>query len=312
MAKIVVFKRGYLYLILWIDALMPRLENPVGMKVFYKEESRTVSSIQELTPDNNSDFKLEATSIWSFPTRGNWASHKGDYRGNFAPQIPRNVIERYSVKGDTVLDPMVGSGTTLIEAKLTGRNGIGVDINQKPLEISKKRLEEIPNELTTSQSLFLGDARNLNKIQDNEIDLICTHPPYLNIIRYSENNPHDLSYTGSVKYFINEMVKIASECFRVLKGDKFLAILIGDTRKHRHYIPLSTYVLKTFLDAGFILREDIIKHQWNCKSTPLWRKQSMKYNFHMIMHEHLYIFRKPKINENITKLKYSSKNNGII
>ncbi len=282
------------------------------MKEFYKSYNET-NNVQQTSSDNGvSDFRLEATTIWSFPERGSWASHKGDYRGNFAPQIPRNVIERYSAQGDTVLDPMVGSGTTLIEAKLTGRNGIGIDINQKPLEISKKRLEEIPNELNTSQSLFLGDARNLNKIQDNKIDLICTHPPYLNIIKYSENNPQDLSYTGSVKYFINEIEKVASECYRVLKGDKFLAILIGDTRKHRHYIPLSAYVLKTFLEAGFILREDIIKHQWNCKSTQLWRKQSMKYNFHMIMHEHLYIFRKPKIDENITKFKYSSKNSEIL
>ncbi|MCG3255497.1 MAG: site-specific DNA-methyltransferase, partial [Candidatus Heimdallarchaeota archaeon] len=160
--------------------------------------------------------------------------------------------------------------------------------------------------------LYLGDARKLDKIDDNSIDLICTHPPYLNIIRYSENNPQDLSSIGSVRYFTDEMKKIAHECYRVLKGDKFLAILIGDTRKHRHYIPLSAYILKTFLDTGFILREDIIKHQWNCASTLQWRKQSMKYNFHLIMHEHLYVFRKPKDEENISKFKYSTKSNGIL
>jgi len=282
------------------------------MKEFFKDSKEISTNHQKITIDNLPDFELETTTVWSFPDRGNWASHKGDYRGNFAPQIPRNVIERYSVKEDTVLDPMVGSGTTLIEAKLTGRNGIGVDINQKPLEISKKRLEEVPNEFNSSQSLYLGDARNLDKIQDKMIDLICTHPPYLNIIKYSEDNSQDLSHIGSVKYFINEMVKIAKECYRVLKGDKFLAILIGDTRKHRHYVPLSAYVLKTFLDAGFILREDIIKQQWNCKSTQQWRKQSIKYNFHIIMHEHLYVFRKPKENENISRFKYSSKDNEIM
>jgi hypothetical protein len=50
--------------------------------------------------------------------RGAWATHKPDYRGNFAPQVPRNVILSYSNEGDLVLDPMVGGGTTLIEARL--------------------------------------------------------------------------------------------------------------------------------------------------------------------------------------------------
>ncbi len=290
---------------------MPKLEGPKGMKEFYKDNPDLKTETSTNQQDTN-DFELEATTIWSFPNRGKWATHKGDYRGNFAPQIPRNVIERYSEQGDLVLDPMVGSGTTIIEAKLTGRNSIGVDINKKPLEVAKERISQVPNTNDSSHILYLGDARKLDKIDDNSIDLICTHPPYLNIIRYSENNLQDLSSIGSVRYFTDEMKKIARECYRVLKGDKFLAILIGDTRKHRHYVPLSAYVLKTFLDTGFILREDIIKHQWNCASTPQWRKQSMKYNFHLIMHEHLYVFRKPRDDENITKFKYSSKNNEIL
>ncbi len=289
---------------------MPKLEEPKGMKEFY--ENNSGSKLGNSTHQQDiSDFELEATTIWSFPNRGKWATHKGDYRGNFAPQIPRNIIERYSKKGNLVLDPMVGSGTTIIEAKLTGRNSVGIDINKKPLEIAKQRISQVPNINDSTHILYLGDARKLDKIEDNSIDLICTHPPYLNIIRYSENNPQDLSSIGSIRYFTDEMKKIAQECYRVLKGDKFLAILIGDTRKHRHYVPLSAYVLKTFLDTGFILREDIIKHQWNCASTPQWRKQSMKYNFHLIMHEHLYVFRKPRDDENITKFKYSSKNSDI-
>jgi len=69
------------------------------------------------------------TTVWSFPKRGAWATHKGDYRGNWPPQIPRVLIEKYSKEGDTVLDPMAGSGTTCIEAILLGRNCIAVDLN---------------------------------------------------------------------------------------------------------------------------------------------------------------------------------------
>ncbi|PMP97219.1 MAG: DNA methylase, partial [Thermodesulfobacterium geofontis] len=79
------------------------------------------------------DFELEQTTVWSFPNRGTWATHQGNYRGNWAPQIPRNLILRYTQPSEWVLDPMVGSGTTLVECKLLGRNGIGVDINYEAL-----------------------------------------------------------------------------------------------------------------------------------------------------------------------------------
>ncbi len=95
------------------------------------------------------------------------------------------------------------------------------------------------------------------------------------------------------------------ECFRVLKPDLFCAILIGDTRRNLHYIPVAFRTLNSFLEVGFILREDIIKHQWQCKSTPYWVKKSMESNFLMIMHEHLFVFRKPGEGEKTKKFKES-------
>jgi len=81
----------------------------------------------------------EYTTVWSFPERGAWATHNPQYRGNFAPQIARNVIEMYSEKGDDILDPMVGGGTTLIEARLLCRNALGLDINPEAIEPVDKR-----------------------------------------------------------------------------------------------------------------------------------------------------------------------------
>jgi hypothetical protein len=72
------------------------------------------------------DYKPEAWTVWSFPDRGDWATHVGNYRGNWSPYIPRNLILRYTKKGDKVLDQMMGSGTTLVECKLLGRNAVGV------------------------------------------------------------------------------------------------------------------------------------------------------------------------------------------
>lgn len=69
-------------------------------------------------------FELEETTIWSFRERGNWATHKGDYRGNCPPQVPRNLILKYTNEGDIVLDTFCGSGTTMIETKLLNRKGV--------------------------------------------------------------------------------------------------------------------------------------------------------------------------------------------
>jgi DNA modification methylase len=122
------------------------------------------------TNSDEKQFQPENTTVWDFPARGAWATHKPDYRGNFAPQIPRNAILNYSEEGELVLDPMVGSGTTLIEARLLNRNAIGIDINPNAVNITTERIGfEVPN--PSQQIVRLGNAQKL-----------VTHPPYLNLV----------------------------------------------------------------------------------------------------------------------------------
>ncbi|SHK29464.1 DNA methylase [Anaerobranca californiensis DSM 14826] len=239
-------------------------------------------------PDN---FNMEATTIWSFPDRGKWATHNGKYRGNWSPYIPRNIILRYSEEDDIVLDQFLGSGTTLVEAKLLKRRGIGVDINLEALKIAKENLNFDLNNNYYPQ-LYQGDARRLDFIGDKTVDLICTHPPYANIIRYSENIEGDISLC-EIEQFLFEMEKVAKEAFRVLKEEKYCAILIGDTRRKKHIIPLGFEVMQKFLKSGFVLKEIIIKEQHNCQATGFWHKRSVEYNFLLLAHEYLFIFRKP-------------------
>lgn len=242
------------------------------------------------------DFELETTTVWSFPERGKWATHNPSFRGNWAPQIPRNLILRYSKPKDLVLDQMCGCGTTLIECKLTGRNAIGFDINPKMVEMAKESLkfdlgDDIPK---VDIEVNVGDARNLKGITDNSIDLIATHPPYVDIIKYSDGKiQEDLSNIHDIDKFCEEMEKVASECFRVLKPKRYCGILIGDTRRKKYFTSIAYRVMQNFIDVGFRLKEDIIKHQWNCKTTPYWTQKSKDYNFLLIMHEHLFVFEKP-------------------
>ncbi len=67
--------------------------------------------------------------------------HVGNYRGNWSPYIPRNLILRYTAPGDLVLDQMAGSGTTLVECKLLGRRAMAVDINPDAIMVARNRLD---------------------------------------------------------------------------------------------------------------------------------------------------------------------------
>ena len=257
------------------------------------------------------DFRPEAWTVWSFEDRGGWATHKGNYRGNWSPFIPRNLIERYTKKGDTVCDPMVGSGTSLVECKLLGRKGIGIDINENSAMITMNRLDFSFRTLDQDHAepeveVHVGDARNLDAIANETVVMVVTHPPYWGIIRYSiATIPGDLS---ALRFddFMMEMGKVAEECYRILKPGGHCAILIGDTRRHRHYVPISIGVLSKFLDAGFVLREDIIKLQHNTKmSRERW--SGSNYDFYKIAHEHLYVFRKLAKDEKLEDYRHSLK-----
>ena len=192
------------------------------------------------------NYQLQKTSIWSFPDRGSWATHKGDYRGNWSPHIPRNLILNYTKPNEIILDIFAGSGTTLIESKLLNRHAIGIDINPEAIKICQQRL----NFDSQSQIKLLNqNSMDLSNIPDNSIDFICTHPPYADIIKYS-NLPDDLSQLNYLE-FLNKFSIIASELYRVLKKGHFCSYMIGDIRKKGNVIPLD------FIPCKNLLRRDL-------------------------------------------------------
>jgi SAM-dependent methyltransferase len=251
--------------------------------------------IKHWTPKN---FREETSTVWSFKQRGDWATHDGRYRGNWSPYIPRNVILKYSKPGDTVLDYFVGGGTTAVEAKLLGRRCLARDINPAAIALTKENLRfNPPRTLLENYPIYepdisVGDARDLFDISDESIDLICAHPPYAGIINYSSRVEGDLSKL-SIEDFLAEIRKVAKESYRVLKPQGKCAILVGDTRKKKHVIPIGFQTINVFLNAGFRLKELVIKRQHNCKTTGFWYEKSIKHNFLLLAHEYLPIFEKP-------------------
>ncbi len=245
---------------------------------------------KKITKWEPEDFELEMNTHWSFPKRGDWATHDAKWRGNWSPYIPRNLLLRYSNEGDLVLDQFAGGGTTLVEAKLLKRNIIGVDVNTVALDRCKEKTDF---EWDNGGKVYLhkGDARDLHFVPDESIDFVCTHPPYANIINYSDDIDEDISLL-KIPQFLEEMKKVAKESYRVLKDDKFCAILMGDTRIKGHIQPMSFEVMKIFEAEGFKLKEIIIKEQHNCKATGYWKTNSVKYNFLLLAHEYLFVFKK--------------------
>lgn len=187
---------------------------------------------------------------------------------------------------------MIGWGTTAIEAELLNRNIIASDVSP----VALKRMQEALDfgvENISWQKVIKADARKINQVEDNSIDFALTHPPYVDIIKYSDGKiKEDISGIHDIAEFCDEMEKVAQELFRVLKPWKFCAILMGDTRRNTMYQPLAYKVMERFLNAGFLLKEDIIKRQFNSKATGFWVKKSQESNFLLIMHEHLFIFKK--------------------
>ena len=272
-----------------------------GESIFDPAPSEKIS---EWEPE---EFQLSAGTIWDFPRRGNWAVHSGDYRGNWPPQLVRNLILRYTKPGDLIVDPFVGGGTTLIEAWLCGRRSLGIDISKLALQTTHGKVREMRSSADGDSRVDLlpdlepkvvfGDALGLSGlirglgISPETIKLICAHPPYLDSLRYTEEDERDLSRISNPSEFYKKMNSFADSAFKVLACNGVCAFLIGDVRKEGRFIPLGIKSVAMFECQGFTVESVIIKTQNRDRSAVFYRsRESCSLLFE---HEYLFILRKP-------------------
>ena len=251
------------------------------------------------------EFKLESKTIWDFPRRGEWAVHKGDYRGNWPPQLARNLIEKYSSEGDLVLDLFLGGGTTLIEAWLLKRRSFGLDLSRLAVQTTNGRLNEMEdaskasNEICLDPKLrplvVLGNALNFRTIAAElrpdltNPSLVCVHPPYLNALQYTKDDD-DLSRISDAQEFVRRMGLLAGEIHRALPSGGTCAILMGDVRKAGRLIPLGYDTLNQFTQANFELQDIVIKTQHRDSSSEFYAGSDKQL---LLSHEYLFVLKKP-------------------
>ncbi len=244
---------------------------------------------------------LITDSLWILDKRDNSGAHHAGYWGNFVPQIPNQLLRRFTKKGDWILDPFLGSGTTLIEAQRLGRNAIGIELSKKVLEQTKKTISKEKNIDSVEIKLINGDSSHidikscLNQFGRKSFQFQIYHPPYWDIIKFGENK-FDLSNAKSLNDFLKSFGKILDNCLPYLDKNRFAAVVISDKYSNSEWVPLGFLVMQEFLKRGMILKSAIVKNfeetTGKRNQKELWRYRALAGGFYVFKHEYIFIFQK--------------------
>ena len=256
---------------------------------------------------NYDDVNTE--SLWLIGKRDNSGKHDGFYHGNFIPQIPQQLLKRFSKENDTILDAFMGSGTTAYECQNLKRNFIGIDIKSEMVQYVKEKLKESngSKKKENYELCLKGDSSQkyvFNKIKKysefkkrKNVQLVILHPPYFDILKFSDN-PKDLSNCHNLSIFLNKFSKVLENCFQVLEKDKYLAIIIADKYHNGELVPLGFLCMEEAQKKGLTLKSIIIKNIEGNRAKQgrhtIWRYRALSSDYCIFKHEYIMIFKKNK------------------
>lgn len=223
--------------------------------------------------------------VWRFTYEGRDIRDKSVHPAVFPIAMAKKVIELFTHRGELVLDPFVGSGTTLVAARDLDRNAVGFDINEKYISLCEERLNQLTMLSDTQQLAARDDARNISEYLDPEtVSLIFTSPPYANLLnrrrknksrrgdlrqndqflkveQYSQN-PNDLG-TLNLEDFSKEMAQIYKKLLPLLKPRAHCVINVPDMWWEDQRITIHVSLIDALRSVGYELRNTIIWDRTN-------------------------------------------------
>lgn len=218
----------------------------------------------------------------------------------YSPTLMAEFISFFTKKGQVVLDPFVGIGSTLVGCDRSGRKGIGIDINKKYLDIAKKR---------TKQLLILGDASEIEVIASEynfpPIDFCISSPPYWDILNRSTasferkrvSNGFDVKYSdkgndlGNIEdyeTFLDKACKVYEKIYDLMRNGAYICVIVKNIKKGGKLYPLAWDIARR-LSNKFVLKDEKIWCQNRISLAPYGYPYAWSSN---IVHHYCIILRK--------------------
>ena len=197
--------------------------------------------------DRKETYELGST-VLNVQKRQVW---KDPHPARFIPELPEKYIKLFSHRGETVLDPFCGSGTTNLVASQLGRNSVGIDVNPYSTGLTTRRLRE-QEENGTRHQVVTGDTRRvMGSIPDVSIDLIVTSPPYFDVVDYDHDDEDQLGNLHDYDMFLDAMEEAFGEMLRVLRPGRYAVINTQDLFKKAAKCPIHSDYIQIMRGLGF-------------------------------------------------------------
>ncbi len=272
---------------------------------------RLIKSIADIKPGTVNDINLNrwkeykdliTDSLWILEKRERSGAHSAGYWGNFIPQIPNQLLRRYTKKGEWILDPFLGSGTSLIECKRLGRNGLGVELRPEIAKMASRFIENETDLFSSQCEIIVGDSTQLDFLGEGtqlgikSIQFLIMHPPYWNIIKFSKDD-RDLSNAQTLEEFLSLFGKVVDNTYPLLDAGRYFAVVIGDKYSGGQWIPLGFLTMQEVLKRKYALKSIIVKNYDETRAKrnqkELWRYRALVGGFYVFKHEYILLFQKP-------------------
>ncbi len=253
----------------------------------------------DLDMQNWKELDINTDSLWIINERDKSGKHKNIYHGNFIPQIPNQLIKRYTKEGETILEPFMGSGTTLFECENLNRKYIGFDINPQMIDYVNGAMKD--NLLYRDYSINLcdsADAQSVNQVLSDTrtVQFILMHPPYMDIVKFTDNK-EDLSQINNINEFVKQFKIICENMLKYLDKNRYFAIVIGDVYKNSEVIPLGFYCMDMIKRNFKVkLKGTIVKNIEGNRGKlgvgGIWRYRALSSDYYIFKHEYIFVFKK--------------------